>query len=62
MKKFYLVNYKTIETAYFNTSKEAFEEAQRRNKADKKAKIGLYFSSLMCYYGTAMKENTFGGT
>jgi hypothetical protein len=34
MKKFYLVNYETTETVYFNTNNEAFEEAQKRNRYD----------------------------
>lgn len=42
MKKYYLVNYETIETAHFNTNDEAFKEAQRRNRLDRNANWKAY--------------------
>jgi hypothetical protein len=37
MKKYYLTNNDTIETAYFNSNAEALAEAQKRNRYDRHA-------------------------
>lgn len=42
MKKYYLVNYDQIETAYFATNNEALAEAQKRNRYDRSANWKAY--------------------
>ena len=51
MKKYYLVNYETLETAYFNTDEEAFKESQRRNKNDRNANWKAYTEQGDLIYG-----------
>lgn len=54
MNRFYLVNYETIETTYFETSNEAFEEAQKRNKYDRSANWKAYTEQGDAIYGLAI--------
>ena len=51
MKKFYLVNYSTIEVTYFNSSVDAFKEAQRRNRLDRNANWKAYDENENVIYG-----------
>lgn len=51
MKKFYLVNYETTETAYFDTNDEAFAEAQKRNRHDRNANWKAYTEQGDVIYG-----------
>lgn len=56
MKKFYLVNYETIEIAYFNTSNEAFTESQKRNRADRKANWKAYTEQGEAIFGLVIAQ------
>lgn len=51
MKKFYLVNYDVIETVYYNTDNEAFEEAQNRNRYNHLANWKAYTEQGDVIYG-----------
>lgn len=42
MKKFYLVNYSTIEVTHFNSCEEALKEVQTRNRYDRSANWKAY--------------------
>ena len=58
MKKFYLVNYEITEIAYFNTDKEAFEEAQRRNKFERDSNWKAYTEQGDVIYGIAICQSS----
>ncbi len=51
MTKFYLVNDEVLETVYYNTASEAFEEAQRRNRRDISANWKAYTEQGDVIYG-----------
>lgn len=51
MKKYYLVNYETIEEAHFNNDNEAFTEVQKRNRYDRNANWKAYTEQGDVLYG-----------
>lgn len=51
MKKFYLVNCDVIETVYYNTDNEAFEEEQKRNRYNHLANWKAYTEQGDVIYG-----------
>lgn len=55
MKKYYLVNYSTIEVAHFNTNEDAFKEAQRRNRFDGYANWKAYDENENLIYGVCVR-------
>lgn len=54
MKKFYLVNYSTIEVTNFNSNEDAFKEAQRRNRLDGNANWKAYDENENLIYGVCV--------
>jgi hypothetical protein len=54
MKKFYLVNGDTIETAHFKSNEEAFKEAQARNRYDRNAGWKAYDENGDAIYGVCI--------
>lgn len=56
MKKFYLVNGDTIETAHFNSNEEAFKESQKRNARDRHANWKAYDEIGDAIYGVYVRR------
>ena len=54
MKKYFLVNYETTETAYFNSDIEAFKEMQKRNKYDRSANWKAYTEQGDAVFGLSL--------